>query len=146
MSSKPLDPRLAKAHADFIRPYLERERARARAEKKYGTANIIDLEAHRTRLHSHHRLGGQRAVKEYIDSNPESAPLAAEFQLDPATVRAQFAAADPAAQQFIRDAHAEGLIDGLRAVTIYASPEEAIAAWDALPGYVELSPKYPPRK
>lgn len=143
MSSKPLDPRLAKAHADFIRPYLERERARA--EKKYGTANIIDLEAHRTRLHSHHRLGGQRAVKEYIDSNPEAAPLAAEFQLDPATVRAQFAAADPAAQQFIRDAHAEGLIDGLRAVTIYASSEEAAADWDALPGHTH-EPTYPSKK
>lgn len=64
----------------------------------------------------------------------------------PDQIRTQFAAAPAPIKQIIKDAHTAGLIDGLRDVTIYASPEEAAAAWDALPGYVELSPKYPPRK
>lgn len=76
--AKPLDPILAKAHADFIRPYLERDRKRA--ERKYNTA-------------------------------------------------------DPALKEFVKEAHQEGLIDGLRDITIYKSLEEADAAWDALRCY-----------
>lgn len=103
------DPVLARAHADFIRPYIERDRLRAL--KKYQTANIIDF-----------------AAKTGIRPPPP----------DPAVVRAQFNAASPALQEFVREAHAEGLIAGLRDVTIFASLDEADAAWDALPGYVQL--------
>lgn len=102
--AKPLDPILAKAHADFIRPYLERDRKRA--ERKYNTADVIDFAA---------KTGIQPP--------------------DPSIVRAQFNAADPALKEFVKEAHQEGLIDGLRDITIYKSLEEADAAWDALRCY-----------
>lgn len=77
-------------------------------------------------------------------NDPANFPVPAPTH-DPAIIRAQFDAADPALKNIVKDAHTAGLIDGLRDVTIFASREEADAAWNALPGYVH-QPKYPPRK
>lgn len=110
------DPVLARAHADFIAPYIERDRLRAL--KKYQVADVIDF-----------------AAKTGIHPPPP----------DPDRIRAQFNATDPAFKKFIVEAHTEGLIAGLRDVTIYTSREEADAAWDALSGYIH-HPVYPPLK
>lgn len=109
-----IDPILAKCHADFIAPYLERDRIRAL--KKYKTADVIDF-----------------AAKTGTTPSPDQ-------------IRAQFAAAPAPIKQIIKDAHTAGLIGGLRDILIFASREEAAAAWNALPGYVEIAPKMPPIK
>lgn len=118
MTEETTSPVLAKLRADFIAPYIERDRLRA--IKKYQTADVIDF-----------------AAKTGIRPPPPP---------DPAAIRAQFAATDPSTKQFIKDAHAEGLISGLRDVTFFASKEEADAAWDELGGYVELRPAMLPRR